>query len=156
MAAKLLHPECLRVRGFQMSYRIVYECDSLPELEQLQQWLLRGPAQRRRNTDNSPIFRETDLPAVQALGSASEGMRTDALAGALQIRNASLPPTLNGWGRRAVAHGLTLDDLIERHRINEKDGRPITIYKLTATGRRILEQQLNDVTPADDVDEKTL
>ena len=127
-----------------MAFRIIYECDSLEEFERLQQALFRdGGNTRRRGSDSARIFRRADLEAIKKLSECADGMRTDDFAAVLHISNASLPPTLNGWGRRAAGLGLTLDDLIERERLHEQ-GRPITVYKLTAKGREVLERQLQE------------
>ena len=125
-----------------MAFRIyVYECDTPEELEHLRGVIAQRKEARTRSSGG--IFRESDLEAVKALRDSPNGLKTDALARELRIPNASLPPTLNGWARRAGARGFSLDDLIERHRVNDSDGRPVTIYKLTPKGREVLAEQLS-------------
>ena len=124
-----------------MAFRIfIYECDTPEELEHLRGLIAQRKEPRART--NGAIFRQSDLSAVQALRDSPQGLKTDDLARELRICNASLPPTLNGWGRRAAARGLSLDDLIERHRVNESDGRPVTVYRLTEKGHAVLDEQL--------------
>jgi predicted ArsR family transcriptional regulator len=118
-------------------------------LEQLRGFL--GQPKETRPRRGAGIFRAADLTAVALLRDSPHGLKTDDLAQALGISNASLPPTLNGWSRRAAARGLCLDDLLERNRVNAADGRPITSYKLTEAGKAVVAEQLEDSVPGAEV-----
>lgn len=63
---------------------------------------------------------------------------TYTLAAALGIPVRSVPPTVNGWGRRAEVKGYKLGELVNRRREFLKH-RMVTIYSLTDLGRKLAE-----------------
>jgi hypothetical protein len=101
-----------------------------------------GPPSQARPTRNPNVFRSADLDALSKLADAPNGLTTDQFCALLKLPNASLPPVLNGWNRRAKKRDLSVNDLFHQERFNTPDGRKNSIYRLTEVGRQILNAQL--------------
>ena len=69
------------------------------------------------------------------------GLSSEELVRVLELpSNASLPPTISAWGKRARAVGVELGDVLDVHR-GSLGGKPRTTYRLTSAALATLEKK---------------
>lgn len=80
----------------------------------------------------------TTTLAQALLGAAASGISSNDLAAKINVSPRSLPPLMLSFRRKVKAAGHEIDNVLTRERVLDANQKPISMYKLTAEGVRLL------------------
>ncbi len=123
---------------------ITYECKTVEEAAQLGMRLSGIKIRNRRpislnGNDNDVLLKTHGRKLFEILKEAENGLTSQEIGTRLEIGMQSIPPLILGLRRRARAQGKDLDDYLIREKSHDK-GKPISTYKLTEEGKKLVSQ----------------